>query len=41
MHVLKTATTPVLEGKEWRRMVDAVPADTVRDRALIATLIRR
>jgi integrase len=34
-------TTPVLEGKEWRRLIDAIPTDTVRDlrdRALIATL---
>jgi hypothetical protein len=31
----------VLEGKEWRRLLDAIPTDTVRDlrdRALIATL---
>jgi integrase len=31
----------VLEGKEWRRLIDTIPADTVRDlrdRALIATL---
>jgi site-specific recombinase XerD len=36
-HVVKTGNTPVLEGKEWRR----IPTDTVRDlrdRALIATL---
>jgi integrase len=40
-HVVKTGTTPVLEGKEWRRLIDAIPIDTVRDlrdRALIATL---
>src|SRR6202140_1277763 len=40
-HVVKTGTTPVLEGKEWRRLIDAIPTDTVRDlrdRALIATL---
>jgi hypothetical protein len=33
--------TPVLEGMEWRRLIDAIPTDTVRDlrdRALIATL---
>jgi integrase len=38
---VKTGTTPVLEGKEWRRLIDAIPTDTVRDlrdRALIATL---
>jgi site-specific recombinase XerD len=40
-HVVKTGKTPVLEGEEWRRLIDAVPAATVRDlrdRALIATL---
>jgi integrase/recombinase XerD len=40
-HVVKTGKTPVLDGKEWRRLIDAIPADTVRDlrdRALIATL---
>jgi len=39
-HVVKTGTTPVLEGKEWRRLIDAIPTDTardLRDRALIAT----
>jgi hypothetical protein len=38
--VVKTGKTP-LEGKEWRRLIDAIPTDTVRDlrdRALIATL---
>ena len=40
-HVVKTGKTPVLDGKEWRRLIDAIPTDTVRDlrdRALIATL---
>src|ERR1700691_3950838 len=40
-HVVKSGKTPVLEGEEWRRLIDAIPADTVRDlrdRALIATL---
>jgi site-specific recombinase XerD len=40
-HVVKTGKTPVLDGAEWRRLVDAIPTDTVRDlrdRALIATL---
>jgi len=40
-HVVKTGVTPVLDGKEWRKLVDAIPTDTVRDlrdRALIATL---
>jgi integrase len=39
--VVKTGKTPVLEGEEWRRLIDAIPAHTVRDlrdRALIATL---
>jgi site-specific recombinase XerD len=40
-HVVKTGATPALDGKEWRRLIDAIPTDTVRDlrdRALIATL---
>src|ERR1700690_1082791 len=40
-HVVKTGKTPVLDGKEWRKPLDAIPTDTVRDlrdRALIATL---
>ncbi len=40
-HVVTTGKTPVLNGTEWRRLLDAIPTDTVRDlrdRALIATL---
>ena len=40
-HVVKTGTTPVLDGKEWRELIDAIPTETVRDlrdRALIAIL---
>jgi len=40
-HVVKTGKTPVLDGTEWRKLIDAIPNDTVRDlrdRALIATL---
>jgi len=40
-HVVKTGKTPVLEGGEWRKLLDAIPTETVRDlrdRALIATL---
>ena len=40
-HVVKTGKTPVLDGAEWRRMIDSIPTETVRDlrdRALIATL---
>jgi site-specific recombinase XerD len=40
-HVVKTGKTPVLDGKEWRHLIDTIPTDTVRDlrdRALIATL---
>ena len=40
-HVVKTGKTPVLEGAEWRRLIDSIPTDNVvglRDRALIATL---
>ena len=40
-HVVKTGKTPVLDGTEWRKLLDAIPTGTVRDlrdRALIATL---
>jgi site-specific recombinase XerD len=40
-HVVNTGKTPVLDGAEWRRLIDSIPTETVRDlrdRALIATL---
>src|ERR1700722_2372846 len=40
-HVVKTGKTPVLDAEEWRRLIDTIPVETVRDlrdRALIATL---
>jgi site-specific recombinase XerD len=40
-HVVKTGATPALDSMEWRKLIDAIPTDTVRDlrdRALIATL---
>jgi site-specific recombinase XerD len=40
-HVVKTGKTPVLDGVEWRKLIDSIPTETVRDlrdRALIATL---
>ena len=40
-HVVKTGKTPVLDGNEWRKLLDSIPAVTLRDlrdRALIATL---
>lgn len=40
-HVVNTGKTPVLEGDEWRRLIDSIPTETVRDlrdRALIAIL---
>jgi site-specific recombinase XerC len=40
-HVVKTGKTPVLDGAEWRKLIDSIPTGTVRDlrdRALIATL---
>ena len=40
-HVVKTGKTPVLNAAEWRKLIDSIPTDTVRDlrdRALIATL---
>jgi site-specific recombinase XerD len=40
-HVVKTGKTPVLDGTEWSKLIDSIPANTVRDlrdRTLIATL---
>src|SRR3954452_8508813 len=40
-HVGKTGKTPVLDAAEWRKLIDSIPTETVRDlrdRALIATL---
>jgi site-specific recombinase XerD len=40
-YVVTTGKTPVLDGAEWRKIIEAIPADTgrdLRDRALIATL---
>ena len=40
-HVVKTGKTPVLEGGEWRKLLESIPTEAVRDlrdRALIATL---
>ena len=40
-HVVKTGKAPVLDGKEWRKLIDAISTETLRDlrdRALIATL---
>jgi site-specific recombinase XerD len=40
-HVVKTGKTPVLDPADWRKLIDSIPAETVRDlrdRALIATL---
>src|ERR1700691_459866 len=40
-HVVKTGKTPVLDGKEWRTVIESIPTETLRDlrdRALIATL---
>jgi site-specific recombinase XerC len=30
-HVLKSGKTPVLEGPEWRRLINSIPTDTARD----------
>ena len=40
-HVVTKGKTPVLDGTEWRKLIDSIPVDSVRDlrdRALIATL---
>ena len=40
-HVVKTGKTPVLDGSQWRNLLNAIPQATLRDlrdRALIATL---
>jgi hypothetical protein len=41
---VKTGKTPVLDGKEWRTLIEIIPTETardLRDRALIATLTYR
>ena len=30
-HVVKTGKTPVLDGAEWRKLIDSIPTETVRD----------
>ena len=30
-HVVKTGKTPVLDGAEWRKLIDSIPTGTVRD----------
>ena len=40
-HVVKTGKTPVLDGADWRKRIDSIPTETMRDlrdRTLIATL---
>jgi site-specific recombinase XerD len=40
-YVVKTGKTPVLDAVEWRKLIDSIPTETVRDlrdRALICTL---
>jgi site-specific recombinase XerD len=40
-HVVKTGNTPVLDGNEWRTLIESIPTETLRDlrdHALIATL---
>ena len=40
-HVVKVGKTPVLDAPDWRKLLDSIPTETVRDlrdRALIATL---
>jgi site-specific recombinase XerC len=42
-HVVKTGVTPVLDRMGWRRLVNAIPTETVRDlrnRALIAAALK-
>jgi Phage integrase, N-terminal SAM-like domain len=42
-HVVKAGKTPVLDAAEWRKLVDSIPTETVRDlrdHALIATRLR-
>jgi site-specific recombinase XerD len=37
-HVVKTGKTPVLEGDEWRKLLDSIPATTLRDLRINAAL---
>jgi hypothetical protein len=32
-HVVKTGKTPVLEGNEWRTLIESIPTETLRDLA--------
>jgi site-specific recombinase XerD len=36
-HVVKTGKTPVLDAGEWRKLIDSIPTETVRDLAICAT----
>jgi site-specific recombinase XerC len=38
-HVVKIGKTPGLDALEWRKLIDSIPTDTVRDRAC-STLAR-
>jgi hypothetical protein len=41
-HVVKTGKTPVLDANEWRKLINSIPTETVRDlrdRALIAPIV--
>jgi site-specific recombinase XerC len=29
-HVVKTGKTPVLDAKEWRKLIDSIPTETAR-----------
>jgi hypothetical protein len=31
-HIVKTGETPVLEGAEWRQLLDSIPSVTLRGR---------
>src|ERR1700757_2248841 len=30
-HIVKTGKTPVLDGAEWRKLIDSIPTSTLRD----------
>ena len=35
-HAVKTGKTPLLVGKDWRKLIDAIPTGTVRDHVTAA-----
>jgi hypothetical protein len=39
--LVKTGKTPALGGAEWRKLLDSIPATTLRDQRAVRALIDR